>query len=306
MNFFKWLFSLFVEKPSVNQNVNINTGDSSVKNKYAVLVGINKYQMPGNDLRGCVNDTENMWKLLTEVYDFDPDNIRVLNDERAIKSMILERLDWLVKVGNSDDLKFFHDSSHGSFVRDRSGDELDDNVDECIIPYDHDWDDALIDDILADYLKRLQEGTKCVVIVDACHSASMTRAMCENPHPALPKFLPPPFDIEARSKGRMLNLNRFGLKKNCSRVIENNVTYLNQNHILLSGCRDNQTSADCFIDGQYQGALTANLIKLVRSNPKATWLELHKELLSKMQKEGYSQIPQLSGNEKDLNSRIFG
>ena len=44
--------------------------------KYALLVGINKYQSPGNDLKGCVNDVEDVWTLLTENYGFEKDNTK--------------------------------------------------------------------------------------------------------------------------------------------------------------------------------------------------------------------------------------
>ena len=42
----------------------------------AFLTGINQYKTIGN-LRGCVNDTESLQRLLTESLGFDPDNVRV-------------------------------------------------------------------------------------------------------------------------------------------------------------------------------------------------------------------------------------
>ena len=38
--------------------------------KRAVLIGINKYQVPGADLQGCVNDVKNLKGALTTYYGF--------------------------------------------------------------------------------------------------------------------------------------------------------------------------------------------------------------------------------------------
>jgi AMMECR1 domain-containing protein len=34
--------------------------------KRAVLIGVNRYRMPGSDLRGCINDIKNMQATLTQ------------------------------------------------------------------------------------------------------------------------------------------------------------------------------------------------------------------------------------------------
>ena len=38
--------------------------------KYGLIIGINKYMQPGADLNGCVNDAEDMWKMITDNYGF--------------------------------------------------------------------------------------------------------------------------------------------------------------------------------------------------------------------------------------------
>jgi len=43
--------------------------------KRALLVGINKYQVPGADLRGCVNDAEELSEALTKFYGFKKSDI---------------------------------------------------------------------------------------------------------------------------------------------------------------------------------------------------------------------------------------
>ncbi|MBW1848944.1 MAG: caspase family protein, partial [Deltaproteobacteria bacterium] len=60
--------------------------------KYALLVGINKYHPSLNcNLQGCVNDVEHLRDILIDQFEFDPDNIRVLTDERATHNNIIDR-----------------------------------------------------------------------------------------------------------------------------------------------------------------------------------------------------------------------
>ena len=53
--------------------------------KRALLIGINKYQIDGADLRGCVNDVEDLRSALVECYDFKKSDITVLTDGAATK-----------------------------------------------------------------------------------------------------------------------------------------------------------------------------------------------------------------------------
>lgn len=54
--------------------------------KRAFLCGINRYQIPGADLRGCVNDVENMRSVLTELFGFSTEHdprVLIVWDGRA-------------------------------------------------------------------------------------------------------------------------------------------------------------------------------------------------------------------------------
>jgi len=260
--------------------------------KKALLVGINKYKPElGADLQGCVNDVETMHSILTNKYGFMPENIRTIVDERATRQGILDRLKWLLDGAKAGDELVFHYSGHGSQVRDRDGDELEDQLDEILCPHDLDWDNPLTDDILAAMFKQLPKGVYLTMICDACHSGTMSRSI--NPMRQARNILPP-FDIRSRSLGQILPKNKMGKKQ----------TEGPQNHVLLSGCKDSQTSADAYIDGKRQGAFTWSLATAIRENPELTWVELCKkstELLS-----GYTQVPQISGNADLIFRKVFG
>ena len=280
-----------IESPPVSSGDDENEGVTIVtapeqRVKKALIVGINNCGLPGADLNGCVNDAEMVWKLLTEMYGFDPDNIRVVTDERAGKYEILKRLGWLFEGVKAGDELVYHHSGHGSQMRDRDGDELDDQKDELLIAYGHSWDDPLLDDDIAIAFKNLPEGVSLTMLCDTCHSGSISRELFGNPVEWKPKFLPPPFDIAARSLGRALPVKHVGAKDKAPDT---------QRHILLSGCRDDQTSADAVIDGKWGGALTVTLVKVLRDCPDWDWVHIHEEVLKRLSAQGFSQIPQLSG-----------
>jgi len=269
--------------------------------KKAVLVGINKYDpVLRADLHGCVNDVKNMRNLLITQFGFKADNIRVLTDFRATKKGILERLHWLIDNAVQGDELFFHYSGHGSQVRDRNGDELDDALDEILCPTDLNWDDPLTDDDLATLFRKVPKGAYLTMFCDSCHSGTMTRGL-ENPntkkngcHTA--RYLEPPFDIKARSVDVKLPVRTIGAKQNRKS---------SQNHVLISGCKDNQTSADATIGNKPQGAFTWAITKAIRNNPNITFKEAHKQAVHILQ-HGFTQIPQLSGKKSLINRKVFG
>jgi len=281
------------------QIINIQNTNS---NKYALLVGINKYEQSGNDLNGCVNDVEAMYKLLITQYGFKPDNIRMLINERATKQAILERLDWLTGIAKPGDLLVWHNSSHGSQIRDRNGDELYDHQDEILITYDHDWENPLIDDDIAEIFKNIPNGAFLTFISDSCFSGSVDRVFNESPTKI--RYVHPPLDIAIRSYDRILPINKFGWKS-LNRSI-NDITYIeNQRHMLLSGCRDNQTSADATFNGKWHGALTYALLNSLQNNSNLSWKDIHKQIIIKLKTDGFTQVPQLSGPSKLLDSIPF-
>jgi len=257
--------------------------------KYALLVGINKYSPDLNcDLRGCVNDVEHLRTVLVEQFNFNADNIRVVTDERAIKVNILDRIGWLIGHQNSE--LVFQYSGHGSQIRDRDGDELDDGLDEILCPHDMNWDFPLTDDDLGGLFKHIPESSSLTCIIDACHSGSMTRNF-PNPTKEQSRYLKPPRDIQMRSAGRELQNRKIG-----TRAIE-------LNHILLSGCRDDQTSADAYINDTWQGAFTHSLIKHI--HPAKSWNDIYSDVLLDVEAGGFTQIPQFNG--RAINERlIFG
>lgn len=258
--------------------------------KLALIVGINRYSTPGMDLLGCVNDANNIKQFLLECCGFEEAGIKMLTDEEATKANILGHLEWLVSKGEPGAELFYYHSGHGTQVFDLSGDESD-QLDEVIVTHDHDWNDPLLDDYLANIFAKLPKGAFLSSIVDTCHSGSVTRYFVKNI--AMPKDMSAKVAYK-KSLGTTLKVNRLSMKGDYT-----------QRHILLSGSRDDQTSAEATIDGVRQGVLTYNFIKVAR-RPVASWRETHSEVIKSLRNSGWVQEPVLSGAEYLKDRIIFG
>jgi hypothetical protein len=263
--------------------------------KYAVCVGINKYQS-GNNLRGCVNDVNDIRERLIKKYRFEPDNIRLLTDSRATKKAIMEHIEWLVGCCDpvAEDLLVFHYSGHGTKFRIRRGSNLDNYETACLCSTDHSWDDPLSADILHRYFDQVPQNTTITFISDSCNSGNLVKEFKENVWTA--RRLIPPDDILARSLDRTLQ----------TKQIEDYISIIDSVNVLfLSGCTPEQTSADVFDGGRANGALTNSLKEIIDAASNATWECAHKYILDYMEKKGYDQRPELKGSTHTMTEKMF-
>lgn len=278
--------------------------------KKALLVGINKYAMVGNDLAGCVNDVLDMRDVLIKYRGFAVEDIRVVTDERATLGNIFDRLKWLTEGATSGDSLVFHFSGHGSQVRDRNGDELKDGMDEILCPHDMDWDGIFIsDDDLQDAFSKLPQGVTLDVILDSCHSGTATRAGCFcSDRPFKAKYLSPPADIACRGEGPKPKRGLFSwiLSMFDSPVIEDSKPIITMNHALFAGCQDKQYSADAQIGGAPHGAFTYYFCEAIRKvGGNISRNILKNEVKEALDKNGFEQIPQLEAPRALFYGSVF-
>jgi hypothetical protein len=271
--------------------------------KRALLVGINRYQDPRANLKGCVNDSLMMWNLLTENYGFERDHIRMLTDERATTDNIRKRLRWLVRDAVPGSVLVFHFAGHGSQVRDRGpDDELDDHMDEILCPHDLDWDDPLTDDELASVIRLVPPDVNFTILLDCCHSGTGTREFFKEPtagRTPASRFLVPPPDIAVRGAGRVEVVAREAertVNMRGDRGLERRRfgRSAKQSAILLAGCRSDQTSSDAWIDSDNHGAFTYSLWRTLSDREfSVTHDQLIDGVRAWLVEHGYEQVPQL-------------
>lgn len=273
--------------------------------KRALLIGINKYRVPGADLRGCINDVKDMRAALIDCCGFADRDITVLTDYDATKANMQRAMDKLVTQSKPGDVLLLHYSGHGSNVPDKSGDEADQR-DEILCPTDLDWKDPLLDDWMGQLFDLVPADTNLTFISDSCHSGSVNRVLVPpDSTESIPRYLPCPLDLLATESGRALRgtLRRPRLARAAetsaraarAAVPSSDITDLGVPEVLISGCRDTQTSADAYINGAFHGALTYALVQAIRAaNGVLTYRELH-ERAQAILKDEYAQVPQLVG-----------
>ena len=265
--------------------------------KRALLIGINRYRIPGADLRGCVNDVNNMHAVLTQYYGFEAGGIKTLLDYDATKKNIMAGLRDLIAGTKKGDVLLLHYSGHGANVPDDNGDEAD-NRDEILCPTDLDWKDPLRDDWLRTTFDRMKPGVSLTVVMDCCHSGSNTRAILPPDAPSIPRYLPNPWDIMAEESGRKLRGKITSeLRKSLrARRRKSDVVHAEVPELLVTGCRDTQTSADARIGGSFNGALTYNLVAVLKAaKGKISYRDLHAKATARLKSGGFDQVPQLEG-----------
>jgi hypothetical protein len=275
----------------------------------ALLIGINKYLIAGADLRGCVNDVRDLSAVLTEFGGFRKSDITTLVDSDATKKAMMAEIKALVKVSKKGDVALLHYSGHGSHVPDDEAhrDETD-GRDEILCPTDLDWYDPLRDDWLRETFDAIPAGVQFTVIMDCCHSGSNTRAVQPPDAPVKPRFLPNPWDIAAEESGR--NIRRkitSGLRgsKPAARSAKD-VVDASIHEVLITGCRDSQTSADALINGRFNGALTYSLVEAIRAaRGRLTYRDLHQRASAIVKRKKFAQVPQLEGRKAMFDVSVF-
>jgi hypothetical protein len=257
----------------------------------ALLVGINRYAVPGSDLKGCVNDARLMASTLATRYGFPPEGTTLLLDGEATGAAIRRELARLVDGASRGDSLVFHYSGHGSQLPDREGDERD-GKDEILCPHDMDWDHPFTDDELGRYCDALPEGALLTVILDCCHSGTGLRDG-DAAAAASARFLPRPAGGGSRPSGSP--------RRRGPRTVP-----AAGNAVLVSGCRDDQSSADALIDGTWHGALTYHLHRsLERGGWKVPLRKLVADTALSLRRGRFDQEPQLEGPPRLLDGWAF-
>jgi hypothetical protein len=243
-------------------------------NKNALLIGCN-YIGTQSELSGCINDVENIQNKLKTQYGFN--SIVIMTDntsKKPTKANILDEIKVLLNNSKSGDKLFLGFSGHGTYTKDTNGDEKD-GLDEMFVPLD--FNCISDDEIKICINNNLKKDVTLFALFDCCHSGTILDLRYQY------------FDSE-----------------NYDNSTENlKETETIGNLIMISGCMDNQTSADAYINSMYQGAMTWSFLDTVSKKPKLTWIELIKTMRSSLKTSTYQQIPQLSSSKKlDLTAEI--
>ena len=255
-------------------------------NNKALLVGINAYPNPSNNLRGCINDIVDMENFIASKNKVYPkENIRTLTDGRATKKNILSALNWLLLGASAGDQILFQYSGHGAQIPSHSPTIEKDGLDEIICPYDFRGEaateTAISDKEFANIFSKIPEGVHFVWISDSCHSEDLSRK----------------HEFAKDTRFRRFNHNESTQHAEAvAQIASLGVAVIPLHGALLSGCASHQLSADAYINNRFNGAFTHYLIKnLSLYGQDASMQEIVKYVNIDLMENDYDQNPQSEG-----------
>lgn len=182
---------------------------------YALLVGVGESSYPKLSLPVTVKDTQSLYAALIApelcAYPDDEDHIRVLNDEKATRSAILDGLIWLKTKTEADSeaTVLVYYSGHGWLDKSNKHYYL---LQHDINPFDIPGS-ALSSEDFTNALRQIQSD-RLLVVLDCCHAAGM--ATSKEGETVVPLKLPPGFTEVPPSESKGLV---DALKQSTGRVV---------------------------------------------------------------------------------------
>lgn len=242
--------------------------------RLALLIGINYFDTQA-ELRGCINDCSNLEKFLLD-RGYQQTEIAKMTDDQPKSSTayptfsnIVAQFSHMLKFANDNPDKivklFVSFSGHGTQEIDYDGDESD-GFDEVICTVDNKF---ITDDMIRTlFINKLPSNARLTAIIDACNSGTSLD-------------LPYNLDVSFDGGYNLAHSKHYGNPK-CKAY-------------MISGCTDEQTSADAYIDGIPQGALTSTFLRMWK--PDISVLDLMVNIRKWLSNNRYTQYPQFSSTK---------
>ncbi|MCB5164114.1 caspase family protein [Streptomyces bambusae] len=226
-------------------------------------IGLNKVDPRRYDgwdgrLVACENDARDMAALATGV-GFGATTL--MTPDGTVENITAELRKAAARLKKGDILLFTY-SGHGGQIPDAPGPDVEaDDFDETLVLYDR----QLLDDELYAEFQRFEEGVRIVALLDCCHSGTGIESVREILNPVAMEAQFQTSDPEQiAAAARVMPLLRQ------TRIYERDKEFFTQlqrdlkspdgdgrtpTALLISGCQDNQTSADGPVNGAFTEAL---------------------------------------------------
>ncbi|TDG37820.1 DUF4384 domain-containing protein [Pedobacter changchengzhani] len=275
---------------------------SFAQNQNALVIGIDTYKPLGSikpsasgrvdfrNLDGCRNDALAVKSLIQSFYAFKPQNVDTLFNRKATRASILAKFATLLNKSNAGDVAFIYYAGHGSQQRNSLTKEKD-SLDESIVPAD--TYTAGVGDIRDKELAKIfnafiDKGVKLTVILDCCHSGSMSRGLYDKP------------------KSRYIATNYFDAKDDSNPQAPEDRK--EGTFLIISAAQDDEPAEEAVDENKKpHGAFTISLLEAIKQQSvNASALNLFRSIGVILKSKGKSQEPVIGGDVERQNQTLFG
>jgi hypothetical protein len=234
------------------------------------------YQGWSGELNACEADAQDMAEI-AKAKNF---SVKTLLTKAATRTKVTSEMLKTAKAFTKGDIFMLTYSGHGGQVPDLNSDEPDVQDETWCL-----YDGELVDDELYGLLGKFAQGVRILVFSDSCHSGTVVKmAYYQGTMPARGsglsaqhiryRFMPP--DIALRTYRANKNFYDKILK---DRKIKAAREAVKASVLLISGCQDNQLSAD----GDFNGLFTSQILRVWKSGAfKGDYRKFHREILRRM------------------------
>ena len=248
----------------------------------SIHVGLNSvdpdhYDGWDGQLVACEFDAQDMERIATD----KGFQATAILTRHATAAAVADAIGGAAKELRQGDILFLTYSGHGGQVPDLHGDE-DDAQDETWVLYDR----QLIDDELFRLWEEFEDGVRILVLSDSCHSGSVTRDAMYS-EVLLPEVAKRGY-VEGQPKTKNLPADKersvYDKHKDLYDEIQHGGEAVDEAHlaasvILISGCQDEQLSAD----GEKNGLFTQTLLEVWHDGRfNGNYRRFHKAIAKRM------------------------
>ena len=246
----------------------------------ALTIGLNsvnpaRYDGWSGELTACEADARDM----AEVARSRKFSVKSLLTRAATRKNVVSQLVKAASALKADDIFMLSYSGHGGQIPDMNKDE-DDYQDETWCLYDG----QLIDDELYWLLGKFAAGVRILVFSDSCHSGTVTKAAFYRgtaaPRSAAAgspetryRAMPPEAALRAYRKNKKFydTLQKNPMLAKAEDSVKASV-------LLISGCQDNQLSAD----GTFNGLFTGTLLQVWNEGRSSNYRKFYEAIAKRM------------------------
>ncbi len=276
--------------------------------KRALLVAVNHYGNPQNDLPSCLKDAAQFKSVLQSHYGFE--SITELYDADATATKVDAGLGWLLQDATEADRLVFFYSGHG-YQQPRNG-----NLEECLVL-------GNLDFYFDDRLSRLSQSAPAgvlTVVLDSCFSGGMDKRILLGDRIEVARtklWVPPPdasqgkafaagplvprpfgcFPVKGQDAVKRLVLGS-ELEPGAKAVqpaaaAGDEAGQLQLNALLLSACSENETASAATSTTKGMSAFTFALTNTIPASGEIAATKLHDDVRERLAGMGFRQTPLL-------------